>query len=131
MPSGPTIFIVDDDEAVRDSLKVLVEAHGLTAEVYGSGREFLEAHDPSLDGCVVLDVNMPGMSGLDVLDTLITNGDNKPVIIITGGGGAAARTVALRAGAVAFLEKPLQDQPLLETIQRALERRPSIPQEAF
>ena len=121
MSSNPTIFIVDDDEAVRESLKELMHSNGLAAEVYGSGEEFLNAHDASRDGCVLLDIQMPGMTGLEVLATLKSNDIDTPVILITGGAQPGDRKVRL-AGAIALLGKPLCSRPLMDAIGRALEQ---------
>ena len=130
MSSNPTIFIVDDDEAVRESLKELMHSNGLAAEVYGSGEEFLNAHDASRDGCVLLDIQMPGMTGLEVLESLKSSDIDTPVILITGGADSATQSAARQAGAVALLGKPLSSQPLFEAIRRALEHGLMIPRGA-
>lgn len=120
MSFKPTIFIVDDDEPVRESLKALMHSNGLAAEVYGSGEEFLNAHDASRHGCVLLDIEMSGMTGFEVLDSLKSNGVDTPVILITGGAHPEDQKVR-QAGAIALLGKPLCSQALFDAIGRALE----------
>jgi len=119
--SKTTVFIVDDDEAVQQSLRLLVETVDANVETYGSGQEFLEAYEPGRAGCLVLDVRMPGMSGLELQSKLVQEGINIPVIIVTGHGDVPMAVEALRAGAVDFIEKPFRDQALLDSIQRAIE----------
>jgi two-component system, LuxR family, response regulator FixJ len=118
----PTVFVVDDDDAVRESLSWLIESVGLRVETYASPREFLAAYDPVRPGCLVLDVRMPGMSGLDLQDRLAPLQNPPPTIIITGHGDVPMAVRAMKAGAVDFIEKPFNDQVLLDCIQRALER---------
>ena len=117
-----TVFIVDDDHAVRDSLRWLVESINLDVETYGSAKSFLDACDPNRPGCLVLDVRMPGMSGLELQDNLIGRGITLPVIVITGYGDVPSAVRAMRQGAVDFLEKPFDDQALLELIQHCVHR---------
>ena len=123
IPSEHTVFIVDDDEFVGDSLKALLECAGMVVEVYGSAREFLDACASPRSGCLVLDHHMSGMSGLELLQTLAANNNDIPVILMTGCSDANTKSRAMQAGAVALLEKPFEDQLLLETIERALERQ--------
>ena len=116
-----TVFVVDDDDAVRNSMRWLVESIGLPVKTYASAREFLETHDPNRPGCLVLDVRMPGMSGLDLQEKLHENGIVIPIIVVTGHGDVPAAVRAIKAGAVEFIEKPVNDQLLLDTIQHCLE----------
>ena len=115
-----TVFIVDDDVAVRDSILELVESVGLHAQGYDSGQAFLDAFQPELSGCLVLDVRMAGMSGLVLQETLAELGARLPVIIITGHGDVPMAVRALQAGAVDFIQKPYRDQLLLDSIIKAL-----------
>ncbi len=122
MAEAPTVFIVDDDTAVRDSLRWLVETINLDVETYGSATSFLDSCDPNRPGCLVLDVRMPGMSGLELQENLIGRGITLPVIVITGYGDVPSAVRAMRQGAVDFLEKPFDDQALLELIQHCVHR---------
>ena len=121
MTSEATVFVVDDDAAVRDALKALLESDGLTAEIFGTGQEFLDAHDADGDGCLLLDVQMPDMNGLELQQKLADNGSSLPVIIITGHGDVPIAVKALKAGAVDFIEKPFTDEVILGSVRRALE----------
>jgi two-component system, LuxR family, response regulator FixJ len=116
----PTVFVVDDDPAVRKSLEVLIRSVGLKAETYESAQVFLDAYDSDRTGCLVLDVRMPGMSGLELQKTLRERGNGLPVIIITGHGDVPIAVRAMKAGAVEFLEKPFSKQLLLEHIHEAI-----------
>lgn len=118
----PTVFIVDDDEAVRNSLKLLMRSVGLPAVAYASAPDFLAAYDRQQPGCVVLDVRMPGMSGLELQQVLNLRGATVPVIFVTGHGDIPMAVEAMQHGAFDFLQKPFRDQDLLDRIQRALER---------
>jgi two-component system response regulator FixJ len=118
----PLVFVVDDDEAVRSSLKLLLKSVGLPATLYSSAQEFLAAYDPHLSGCVVLDVRMPGMSGLELQQLLNLKGATIPVIFITGHGDIPMAVEAMQQGAFDFLQKPFRDQDLLDRVQRALEK---------
>ncbi len=117
-----TVFVVDDDEAVRASLRLLLKSVGLPATAYSSAQEFLAGYDPRLPGCVVLDVRMPGMSGLELQQILNMRGATIPVIFITGHGDIPMAVEAMQHGAFDFLQKPFRDQDLLDRVQRALER---------
>lgn len=119
---SPVVYIVDDDEAVRGSLHLLLKSVGLEPAALASAREFLEAHDPTQPGCLVLDVRMPGMSGLELQQLLNLEGATIPVIFITGHGDVPMAVEALQAGACDFLQKPFRDADLIERIQRALEK---------
>jgi FixJ family two-component response regulator len=118
----PTVFIVDDDEAVRHSLRLLIRSLGLAAVALGSAQEFLDHYHPSQPGCLVLDVRMPQMSGLELQEVLNLRGAVIPVIFITGHGDVPMAVEAMQAGAFDFLPKPFRDQDLIERIQRALAR---------
>jgi two-component system response regulator FixJ len=116
------VMIVDDDEAVRASLKLLLQSVGLASRSFASANEFLAAYDPQQAGCLVLDVRMPGMSGLELQEELNVRGAILPVIFITGHGDVPMAVEAMQQGAFDFLQKPFRDQDLLDRIQRALAR---------
>ncbi|VAW51368.1 Two-component transcriptional response regulator, LuxR family [hydrothermal vent metagenome] len=118
----PTIFIVDDDSAMQKSLSWLMETVGHQAKVFSSALEFLETYDPELPGCMILDVRLPGMSGLQLQQKLKDEKINIPVIIISGHGDVPMAVKAMQQGALTFLEKPFRDQDLLDSIQNALEK---------
>ena len=120
MKLGRSICIVDDDEAVRDSLQAMAEVHQLVADVFESGRKFLEAHDPAHHACVLLDLKMPEMSGLEVLKSLKTRESSTPVVLMTAVIGSITEEQARQAGAVALLEKPIRHQQLVDTIRPIL-----------
>lgn len=117
-----TVFIVDDDDAVRSSLRLLLKSVGLAAVAYGSARDFLAAWHPDQPGCLVLDVRMPSMSGLELQEELNRRGAIIPVIFITGHGDIPMAVEAMQHGAFDFLQKPFRDQDLIDRIQRAIER---------
>jgi len=118
----PIVFVVDDDAAVRNSLRLLVKSVGLTATALASAQEFLASYDPLQPGCLVLDVRMPGMSGLELQQRLNLRGAVLPVIFITGHGDVPMAVEAMQHGAFDFLQKPFRDQDLMDRIQRALEK---------
>ena len=118
--SQALVFVVDDDEAVRSSTKLLLKSVGLPAVTYSSAQEFLDHYDPQQPGCVVLDVRMPLMSGLELQQLLNIRGAIIPVIFITGHGDIPMAVEAMQHGAFDFLQKPFRDQDLIERIQRAL-----------
>jgi two-component system, LuxR family, response regulator FixJ len=118
----PTVFIVDDDEAVRNSLRLLIRSLGLAPVALGSARAFLDQYEPWQPGCLVLDVRMPQMSGLELQQLLNAQGAVLPVIFITGHGDVPMAVEAMQAGAFDFLQKPFREQDLIDRIQRALER---------
>ena len=124
-----TVFVLDDDEAVRDSLGALLESDGFEVATFGSGAEFLDRFDPVRGGCLVLDVRMPGLSGLEVQEKLAEKGITLPVIIITGHGDVPIAVQALKAGAVDFIEKPFADDVILESVRLALEQGQQIKQD--
>ena len=115
------VYVVDDDEAMRDSLVWLLEAHGLAVEAYPSGEAFLEAQREDMRGCLVLDVRMPGMSGLELHERLIARRAALPVIFVTGHGDVPMAVSALKRGAVDFIEKPFNDQDMLRLVEACLE----------
>lgn len=121
MTEEPTVFVVDDDKAMRKSLRWLIESVNLQVETYESSQEYLEKFDGGRPGCLVLDVRMPGMSGLDLQDYLRENGVEIPIIIITAYGDVPMAVRAIKAGALDFIEKPVCDQVLLDHIHDAIE----------
>jgi two-component system response regulator FixJ len=112
------IFIVDDDAATRESLRLLLEAEGFEAQDFAAGLPFLDGATPVGGDCLIIDVNMPGMSGLDVLEELRRRGDALPVIIVTAYPDEGTRSRAIAAGAVAVLEKPHGAEELLTLVRR-------------
>jgi FixJ family two-component response regulator len=122
MPDGPTVFVIDDDPSVRVALKRLVESVGLTCETFESADSYLRAQQGHAPGCLVLDVRMPGMSGLDLQAHLGRGGYCLPIIFLTAHGDVRTSVRAMKAGAVEFLTKPFHEQELLEAIQHAIER---------
>jgi two-component system, LuxR family, response regulator FixJ len=121
MDNEPTVFVVDDDPAARGSVAALVASHGLKVESFASAEEFLAARDPAQRGCLIADVRMAGMSGLELQERLVARGDRLPVIIITGFADIPMAVRAMQAGAITFLEKPCADQELWQSIQAALD----------
>lgn len=117
-----TVFIVDDDREVRDSLGFLMKSVGLPAETYGTGQEFLDAYDMDRPGCLVLDIRMPGMSGLELQEKLNERHAILPIIFITGHGDVPMAVEAMQSGAADFIQKPFRDQDLLDRINQALEQ---------
>ncbi|NLE60974.1 MAG: response regulator transcription factor [Planctomycetes bacterium] len=120
MPSDTTVFVVDDDAAVCDSLRFLIESVGLQVRTFSSADEFLAAYTPDQPGCLVLDLRMPGMSGLELQEQLARQKCALPVIIITAHGDVPTAVRAMHAGAVDFMSKPFSDQHLLDRIHQAL-----------
>jgi FixJ family two-component response regulator len=117
-----TVYVVDDDDAVRNSLRMLLKSAGVHAEASASAQEFLSSYEVSQPGCLVLDVRMPGMSGLEMQHELNLRGATIPVIFITGHGDIPMAVEAMQHGAFDFLQKPFRDQELLDRVQRALVR---------
>jgi FixJ family two-component response regulator len=115
-----TVFVIDDDEAVRKALAFLLRTAGLAVETFASAQAFLAGYDPKRRGCLVLDVRMPQMTGLELQQELNARGWRLPAIVITGHGTVPTAIAALRAGAFDFIEKPFRDEVLLESVQRAL-----------
>ena len=120
MSKTETVFVVDDDQAMRKSLKWLIESVGMQVESYASADEFIRNYYPGRSGCLLLDVRMPGMSGLDLQEQFIRQNIKIPIIIITGHGDVPMAVRAMKAGAVDFIEKPFNDEFLLDSIRRAL-----------
>src|SRR3979411_1843265 len=120
--TDPTVFVIDDDKAIRSAIKNLLESVGLRAEVFSTPREFLKEGHKDKPGCLVLDVRLPGASGLDFQHELAKANVEIPVIFITGHGDIPMSVQAMKAGAVDFLTKPFRDQDLLDAIQKAIER---------
>jgi len=116
MSTEPTVFIIDDDREVREAIGLLMESVGLAARSYSSAQEYLEAFDPALPGCLVLDVRMKRMSGLDLQQRLKSTPLCPPIIIVTGHGDVPMAVRAVKAGAVDFIEKPFNDQVLLDAV---------------
>ena len=116
------VFVVDDDPSVRRAIKRLVESLGLHVELFGSAAEFMNSSHPDIVSCLVLDIRLPGISGLDFQPQLVAAGIRIPVIFITGHGDIPMTVRAMKAGAIEFLTKPFRDQDLLDAIQVALER---------
>jgi len=117
-----TVFVVEDDEAVRKLMRTLLTSVGLNAATYGSAQEFLSNYNPNQGGCLVLDVRMPGMSGLELQQLLNMRGAILPVIFVSGHGDIPMAVEAMQHGAFDFLPKPFRDQDLIDRVQRALEK---------
>jgi RNA polymerase sigma factor (sigma-70 family) len=128
--SEGVVLIVDDDASMRCSLERLMRSVGLKAKSFGSAQEFLRCCLPEEPACLVLDIRMPGLSGLDLQDRLIITQRNLPIIFITGHGSVPMSVRALKSGAVDFLLKPFDDQELLDAIHKTLERNRLTKQEA-
>jgi FixJ family two-component response regulator len=120
--SEAIVFVVDDDPSVRRSLKRLIRSAGFKVESFASAQEFLDRPRPDIPGCLVLDIHMPGVSGLDLQDELGAAEVNLPVIFLTGYGTVPASVRAMKAGASDFLEKPVDDGALVDAIHQAVER---------
>jgi len=120
MKKNPVIMVVDDDSGIRNAMRSLLKSVGLESALYGSAQEFLAAYQPSQPGCLVLDIRMPGMSGLELQQHLTLRGAVIPVIFMTGHGDIPMAVEAMQHGAFDFLQKPFRDQDLLDRIQRAI-----------
>jgi FixJ family two-component response regulator len=118
--TDPIAILVDDDTAVRDALEELLNSVGIESVSYSSAQEFLDARLPDRPGCIVLDVRMPGLSGLDLQHLLATKGVLIPVVFLTGHGDIAMSVQAMKAGAVDFLTKPVRDQTILDAVSAAI-----------
>jgi RNA polymerase sigma factor (sigma-70 family) len=119
-PPAPLVFVVDDEPAVRDSLALLLRSVGLPTRTFESAQAFLEAFRPVPNSCLLADVRMPGMSGLELQEALRTRGLDVPIIVLTGHGDVAMAVRAMKAGAADFIEKPYNDQVLIDAVHRAL-----------
>ena len=122
MSTAPTVFVIDDDPAMRDSLRFLIQSIDLPVECFASAEDFLAAYSPQNPGCIVLDVRMPGLSGLELTERLGEDRFAPPIVLITGHGDVPMAVRALKAGAFDFIEKPFPDQVLLERIRQAIAR---------
>jgi FixJ family two-component response regulator len=118
-PDSPIVFVVDDDFRVRESLCSLVSSTGLQVAVFGSAAEFLECEKPDAPACLVLDLQLPGTSGLELQQQLVT-GDAPPIVFISGHGDIPSSVRAMKAGAIEFLSKPFSDQELMHAIDNAI-----------
>jgi two-component system response regulator DctR len=120
--SDPRVYIVDDDEAIRDSLAWLMHTRGLAARAYASAEAFLEACGQGARGCLVLDIRMPGMSGLELYEKLLERGCTLPVIFLTGHADVPMAVAAIKRGAFDFVEKPFNDNALVDVVIRGMEQ---------
>lgn len=114
------VALVDDDPAVRDAVSFLLDTVGIECQSYASADAFLDGHDPTSTSCIVLDIRMPGMSGLELQDELVRRGWKAPIVFITGHGEIAMAVRAMRNGAFDFIQKPFKDQELIDSINAAL-----------
>lgn len=121
-PSPPLVVIVDDDPAVRESLDSLIRSVGLATRLFGAPAELLQVALPDVLGCIILDVRLPGISGLDFQDQLARQGISLPIVFMTGHGDIPMTVRAMKAGAVDFLSKPFRDQEMLDAVTAAIER---------
>jgi len=118
----PTVFVVDDDEAMRDSIACLLDSVNLPSRMFSDASAFLEFCDPRQQGCILLDIRMPGMSGMELLENLKANGVSLPVIVITGHGDVPLAVRALKLGAFDFVQKPFNAHDLLDRVHAALQQ---------
>ncbi len=125
-PAEPTIFVVDDDDAMRESLEFLLESVGLKARAFAAAEDFLDVFQAGTRGCLLLDVRMPGMGGLELQEALRAKGIDIPVIIMTGYADVPMAVRAMQAGALDFIEKPLNEQRLLERVRKAIEHEKEL-----
>lgn len=132
--NAQTIFIVDDDPAIRTAMQALLDSVNLRHEIFASADEFLQHEEQHRSGCLVLDIRMPGLGGLELQDELIARGSTLPIIFITGHGDVPMAVDAMQKGAVDFIQKPFRDQELLDRIREALtadrERRAQLEHQA-
>jgi FixJ family two-component response regulator len=119
---NPVVYVVDDDASVREALDSLIRSVGFHVQTFGSAKDFLQSKLPNVPGCLVLDVRLPGLSGLDLQSELGRADIHIPIIFITGHGDIPMSVRAMKAGAFEFLTKPVRDQDLLDAIQQAIER---------
>lgn len=126
----PVVYVVDDDDKIRDALGFLLASVGQKAIMFPSGPAFLEQFDPTEPACIVCDIRMPGMSGLELQQELLARGFNKPIVFITGHGDIPMAVEAIKAGAYEFLTKPFRDQTLLDAINGAIARDRELCDEA-
>lgn len=116
----PTVFVVDDDAGIRDALSLLISLRGLRAQVFASAEDFLATYQPQWRGCLLADLQMPGMSGLDLQAELKARGHTLPVVVLTAHGDVATTRAALKNGALDFLEKPVDDAVLIDVLGNAI-----------
>jgi FixJ family two-component response regulator len=121
-PEAPIVFVVDDDRSVRDALRRLITSVGMTVEVFPTAQAFLSAPRPNAPACLVLDVRLPGLSGLDLQEELANTNATLPIIFLTGHGDIPMSVRAMKAGAIEFLTKPFRGQDLLDAIRHAIDR---------
>lgn len=121
-PAAPVVHVVDDEAAVRDALAMLLRSVGLACALYPSAQQFLSDYRPGAPGCLLLDVRLPGLSGLELQERLGHSGFALPIIVMTGHGDVQMAVRAMRAGALDFIEKPFHDQTLLDRVHEAIER---------
>jgi FixJ family two-component response regulator len=122
IPAAPTVFVIDDDDLVRTAIQGMLKSVGLRSETFGTPQEFLRSNRPETPSCLVLDVRLPGVNGLDFQRELSDAGVHIPIIFITGHGDIPMTVKAMKSGAVEFLTKPFRDQDLLDAINQALDR---------
>jgi FixJ family two-component response regulator len=120
MAEEPVVFVVDDDEDIRAAMRSLLASVGLRVETFPTAQDFLESRRPDAPACLVLDVQLPGLSGLDLQHELIQRGISIPIVFLSGHGDIPTSVQAIKAGAVEFLTKPVQDHQLLDAIRRAI-----------
>ncbi|MGO4667287.1 response regulator transcription factor [Bosea sp. 2RAB26] len=125
-PAARTVYLVDDDSDVREALTLLLKTMGFAAKPFSSAQAFLDRPDPRQDGCVVVDIRMPGVSGLQLLERMATEAVRMPTVVITGHGDVTACRRAFKAGAVDFLTKPVDEQVLLEAIEAGFAQRDDL-----
>jgi RNA polymerase sigma factor (sigma-70 family) len=117
----PTVYIVDDDQQIRYAMELLMRSVGMDYAIFGSGNDFLDRYSNEFAGCLVLDIRMPGLGGLELQDKLIERGSTLPIIFITGHGDVPMAVEAMQKGAVDFIQKPFRDQDLLDRINTAMQ----------
>jgi len=122
MQSEAVVFVVDDDQEVRDAIQLLMESVGLKVEAFASAQDYLDQFTPERHGCLILDIRMAGMSGLELQARLAAEDSYPPIVIITGHGDVPMAVQAIQAGAIDFLEKPFNDQALLDSVHRAIQQ---------
>lgn len=118
----PTVYVIDDDKAVRDALDWLITSVDLPVKTFASAAEFLDTYQPEQQGCLVVDVRMPGMSGIELQKKLAADSNDLPIIIVTGHGHVDMAVGAMKAGAFDFIEKPFDEQLVLDVVQKAVEK---------
>jgi len=117
----PTVYIVDDDQQIRYAMELLMRSVGMDYAIFGSGNDFLDRYSNEFAGCLVLDIRMPGLGGLELQDKLIERGSTLPIVFITGHGDVPMAVEAMQKGAVDFIQKPFRDQDLLDRINTAMQ----------